>query len=277
MSFRKGTTFLPTDLYLSLTPEYKCKIEGVGEFDCTNLKDGGWHLITIRKNYYQTLEALIDTKQIAYWRNSTTTTSRNLYLGQDGTNSGALARYKGNMAGIRVYNTDLTGTQLLDLYDENKSQVIAGSPAIPIISIIQPNITQANSKKITATTNTGTLMQAQTNGEICNDTLTFEEYSDLIFSSIQDNNIRLCYRVINGSFKTFKLSDPIKGIIGTSVNAEAENLFGGADVYKSWPSSPRTKAGDYMRPILSNMNGLNFIDINGDGLVDILYNTNNGA
>jgi hypothetical protein len=277
MSFRKGTTFLATDLHLSLTPDYKCKIEGVGEFDCNDLKDGGWHMITIRKNYYQTLEALIDTKQIVYWRNSLVTTSRNLYLGQEGTGSGGLARYKGEMAGIRVYNTDLTEAQLFDLYDENSSQVMAGNPAIPMISITQPNISQASSKKISATTSTGVLMQAQTNGEICNDTLTFEEYSDLIFSSIQDNNTRLCYRAVNGAFKTFKLSDQIKGIIGTSVNSEAENLFGGADVYKSWQSSPRTRTGDYMRPILSNMVGLNYVDINGDGLVDILYNTNNNG
>jgi hypothetical protein len=31
-----------------------------------------------------------------------------------------------------------------------------------------------------------------------------------------------------------------------------------------------------MRPILTNMSGLNFLDINGDGLVDILYNTHGG-
>ncbi len=274
LSFRKGTTFIATDLHLSLTPEYTCKLEGIGDFDCTTLKDGGWHMITLRKNYYQTLEALIDTRQIVYWRGSTATTSRNFYLGQDGTLSAGAARYKGEMAGVRVYNTDLTEAQLFDLYDENSAQVAAGNPAIPSISITQPNTTQASSKKITATTSTGVLMQAQTNGEICNDTLTFEDYSDLIFSNIQDNNTRLCYRAINGAFKTFKLSDQIKGIVGTSINGEAENLFGGADVYKSWPSSPRTKSGDYMRPILTNMNGLNFIDINGDGLVDMLYNSN---
>ena len=167
-------------------------------------------MITLRKNYYQTLEAFIDMKQMVYWRNSTATTSRNFYLGQSGLPTSGLNRFKGNMGGVRIYNTDVTEAQLVDLYDENAAQVSAGNPASPVIQIAQPNTSQANFKKITATTSTGVLMQAQTNGEVCNDTLTFEEYSDLIFSNVQDNGVRLCYRAINGTFKTFTLSDPIK-------------------------------------------------------------------
>jgi hypothetical protein len=167
-------------------------------------------MITIRKNYYQTLEAIIDTKQIVYWRSSTITTSRNFYIGQSGVLGSDLSRFKGNIGGVRFYNTDLTEAQLFDLYDESSSQVLAGDLSTPVISITQPGITQAGFKKITASTSTGVLTQAQTSNETCNDTLVFEEYSDIIFSSIQDNGVRMCYRAINGSKKVFKLSDPIK-------------------------------------------------------------------
>lgn len=44
-------------------------------------------------------------------------------------------------------------------------------------------------------------------------------------------------------------------------------------MYKSWATSPRAKIADYTRSVLGTITGTNFVDINGDGLIDIMYNS----
>ena len=136
----------------------------------------------------------------------------------------------------------------------------------------QPNTTTDTYKKITATTSSGSLYFALTSGEVCTGSLAFDDYTDLIFSSTSDNNTRVCYKAVAGDQTTFRLSDPIRGITGTNTNFEVDNIFGDGDVYKSWTYSPRPKVGDYTRLVLNSITGANFVDINGDGLVDIMYN-----
>lgn len=96
---------------------------------------------------------------------------------------------------------------------------------LPLININQPSTAQSSSKQISATTSTGVLTIATTTGDICNDTLTFDTYIDLTFSSVNDNFIKVCYRAVNGATKVYKLSDPIIGITGESSAFNVDNVF----------------------------------------------------
>lgn len=231
-------------------------LDSGGEFDCSKFKDNGWHNIVLKRNYYKTLELFLDGEKINYWKDSRVTTSRYLFIGKNATSTSwdaDISQLRGNISGFRLFNADLTDEQVRELYAENSSAVSAISPDIPVIIINQPSITQASVKKITASTSTGILSYAVTMTETCNANLAFEEYSDMIFSNAADNGTRICYQAINGAAKVYKLSEQIKGITGTYSGVQIDNVFGDAEIYKSWPSSVRLKAGDYTRGILSTV------------------------
>jgi hypothetical protein len=82
------------------------------------------------------------------------------------------------------------------------------------INIEQPNSTSESSKTLRATYPDGELLMSVTHGEVCNESMTFESYSDLTFTSPSDNGKRICYKGIDTETgKAFyQISAPIRGI-----------------------------------------------------------------
>lgn len=67
-SFQRVNNF-NADLGLKLTKDYQCQLEGTGAtFDCTKFQDSDWHLITLRRNTYKTLDVMIDTNVIVSYK-----------------------------------------------------------------------------------------------------------------------------------------------------------------------------------------------------------------
>jgi hypothetical protein len=119
-----------------------------------------------------------------------------------------------------------------------------------------------------------------TRDNICNDSFNFEAYSSLRFTAQADNGMKVCYKWVDSETNSvvYKLSDPIVGI-----QFQDEEL--GADIfsnYTTWSYSEELKSTDttyLMLGMFSIDNLYNkwsaFVDINGDGLVDVLYRENN--
>ncbi|MBP9812367.1 hypothetical protein KBC86_03220 [Candidatus Gracilibacteria bacterium] len=162
------------------------------------------------------------------------------------------------------------------------------------IIINMPNSDMANSKTITAEAPGSELKMLITTSTICDASIgsgSFENYSDLVFTSKSDNGKRVCYKATypNINKVVYRISSSIQGIIGIST---VNSLF--AD-YTFWPSSTYSKSNDSTYMILellnlskqrtdsfsyqgygagwslSSSNPITMTDINGDGLVDFLY------
>ena len=155
-----------------------------------------------------------------------------------------------------------------------------------VININQPDIDNSVSKTISANTNSGWVLYfSTTRGSICDSSITtWDDYTDLIFTSKSDNFIRICYKAVFASAnKTiYKISDPIQWINPTNQFTTTSNLF--AD-YALWVKSAYPKPNDSANMILEllgvssgqsqgTINGITMTDINGDGLVDFLYSRN---
>lgn len=109
--------------------------------------------------------------------------------------------------------------------------------------------------------------------------MTFEAYTPLTFNNSSDNGQKICYKATNSGNIAYKLSNPLTGITSQSSTFVPESIFDDFS-YKAWVSSPKLRLADFTYPILGAMTGkdntnyINFVDINGDGLVDVLYNYN---
>lgn len=69
------------------------------------------------------------------------------------------------------------------------------SDAAYYITINSPDISNSESKTISATPSTGGILSISvTRGSVCDATLIFDEYTDLLFTSKLDNSSRVCYK-----------------------------------------------------------------------------------
>jgi hypothetical protein len=103
----------------------------------------------------------------------------------------------------------------------NKSTLASANPisidvTLPVITIVNPDTTPAQSKTITASaTKSATLAYAIDNPgtDICDGSLTFTGYTSLTFSSETDNGKKVCYRAEDSIGNTaYSLSNAIAGI-----------------------------------------------------------------
>ncbi len=156
------------------------------------------------------------------------------------------------------------------------------SDQVYAININQPDTYLGTSKSISATVGgSGALSLSLTRGNICDATLVFEAYSDLVFTSKADNSVRVCYKAyyswVNKTI--FKLSEPIQGINSTSNTTLTSKVF---DDYVYWTRSLYPRFNDSASLVLDllsvsgtgangTINGVTMTDINGDGLVDFLF------
>ena len=98
------------------------------------------------------------------------------------------------------------------------SNAIAGIDRTPpTITISNPTTTPAQSKDITASASDGTLTMRNTNGSICDGTLTFIAYSSQTFTSEADNGKKVCYKAVDAVGNiAYSLSNAIAGIDTTA-------------------------------------------------------------
>ena len=156
------------------------------------------------------------------------------------------------------------------------------------IVIVNPDSWEASSKTVTASVNNGILTYAISSKNICNSSInTSRNYIDLTFTSINDNGKRVCYKAVdNETWKiVYKISDEIRGIV-SSASDYSKSIF---DNYTSWKYSDTIRHNDTTFTMLSligfsssinNSNrfaggtngGTILLDVNGDGLVDLLHN-----
>jgi len=149
------------------------------------------------------------------------------------------------------------------------------------MNIEQPDSTSASNKTIRASYPDWELLMSVTHGEVCNDSMSFESYSDLTFTSPSDNGKRICYKGIDTTTKKefYQISAPIRGIESQEEQAGAD-IFAG---FMGWSYSKDIKTNDTTYLMLGMFSiderykkGSAFVDVNGDGLVDVLYRDNNG-
>jgi len=108
---------------------------------------------------------------------------------------------------IRVCITDAVGNTGI------ATDILTRDTSAPDITIDNPNTDPATSKTISATSSDGTLSMSNTNGSVCDATLTFIAYSEQTFTTEADNGIRVCYQAVDALGNTsFSLSDTIAGI-----------------------------------------------------------------
>ncbi len=121
-------------------------------------------------------------------------------------------------------------------------------------------------------------MRLQTTTE-CTSVLTgFATYSPYTFSSLEDNGKYICYKATYNGLSSYKLSAKIEGI-EQSINTEEIINSDIWEAYVSWRYSSELKQNDTtftMLNFLSSSTNGQFVDINGDGLVDLLYNNSTG-
>ena len=247
-------------------------------FDCTSLLDQKWHNVILQKDDYRTLKVYIDGKIMASFPNDQTTFGRTISLGKSpmyGNDVGFI----GKMWAVRIFKTQLSSQDIFNLSNEYSLLLPTASTSVPTITINNPDTNSAPSKVLTASTNTGTLQMSITTGTICNSSLTYDNYSPMTFNSVSNNGTRICYKATNGANITYALSNSLAGITGQSSAVNIESIFD-ENAYKAWASSSVIRPDDFTYSILGAMTGkdntnyINFVDINGDGLVDVLYNYN---
>jgi hypothetical protein len=155
------------------------------------------------------------------------------------------------------------------------------------ITINEPDKTDETSKNISASFSSWALSMSLTRWATCNNTLTFEKYSNLTFNSTKDNWVRICYKWTDSStLKDFyKLSNPIEWIVSNVVYFWSD-IF---DYYTSWKYSSNIRNNDstfMMLWLLANWsvstqynstttttstNLSSMVDINWDWLIDLLF------
>ncbi len=111
------------------------------------------------------------------------------------------------------------------------SELTFTTPALPVITIINPNTDPDQQKTITALADKGTLTQAVTTENICDNTLTFTAYTAIIFTQESDNGKKVCYKAEDVTSGTvYALSNAITGIDTThptidSVTSDCQNII----------------------------------------------------
>lgn len=111
--------------------------------------------------------------------------------------------------------------------------VIDNTP--PDITIVNPGVIPAHSKTLTASATDGTLKMAETRGTICDNSLSFIDYSNKTYTSESDNGQKICYQAqdLAGNF-AYGLSEAINGIDWSApIIATHENIIVAADEGKS--------------------------------------------
>jgi LPXTG-motif cell wall-anchored protein len=95
----------------------------------------------------------------------------------------------------------------------------------PVITIVQPDTTPAQSKTITASVTDGTLSMSVDAGSVCDDTLAFEAYADTTFNTEADNGKTVCYKSEDSLGNiAYSLSGAIAGIDMTAPTAPSDLL-----------------------------------------------------
>jgi cysteine-rich repeat protein len=113
--------------------------------------------------------------------------------------------------------------EIKDLADNTQTVtfklIVTGDRVLPVITIVNPDTTPAQSKTITASADKGTLYHSVTTGSVCDGTLTFVAYVDITFTSESDNGKRVCYKadlLPTDNVVSYSLSAPIAGIDTTA-------------------------------------------------------------
>jgi hypothetical protein len=109
-----------------------------------------------------------------------------------------------------------------------------------------------------------------TNGNVCDGSLSFKNYSQTKFDRESYNWLKVCFKAVTYSGEiSYKMSDPVSWV-------QNSNIF--ARDYENWYSSSKQREDDsayqvlfMMRASWSNSNIWSFIDINWDWLNDLLY------
>jgi hypothetical protein len=115
--------------------------------------------------------------------------------------------------------------------------IVTGDRVLPVITIVNPDTTPAQSKTITATKDRGTLYMNINSGGKCDDTLAFVAYADTTFTSQLDNGKTVCYKadlLPTDNVVSYKLSATIAGIDTTPPTLTATFAADG----DSMPESP---------------------------------------
>ncbi len=203
------------------------------------------------------------------------------------TDTGSLAyRFSLDMTGISDGNITVTLRVKTGTSFQNIGTIkFIKSDTTFSITVNQPDTLLSSSKILSAIRSTGwVLSMSLTRWNICDWTLVFEEYSELLFTSKIDNAQRVCYKsYFAGVGRTiYKLSDPIQGINSVSNTSLTAKIF---DDYTYWTKSNYPRFNDTATLVLDllwvsaastngTINGVTLTDINGDGLVDFLYSRN---
>lgn len=285
----KRVSGLPSDMGLWLTSDYKCNFEeGTGSFDCSILKDEKYHNIVLRKDDYGTLSVYIDGIFNTLYRSNISSFWRSISLGKGmiytwiwygSWTQNETTKFIGKLASFRIFRSSISDTDIASIYSEYPLLKPQTSTVIPVITINNPDISLTSFKQLSAITSTGTLEMSLTRGDLCGTGLVFEAYSPLTFNNSSDNGQKICYKATNAGSIVYKLSNPLSGITSQSTTFTPESIFDDFS-YKAWPNSIKLRATDFTYSILGAMTGkdntnyINFVDINGDGLVDVLYNYN---
>ncbi len=157
------------------------------------------------------------------------------------------------------------------------------------IDIKNPDTSNSSSKTITASFPEGKLYMSITDSDFCHAWLAFEDYASLSFNSTKDNWKFVCYKWVHSSSKEiYKSSNQILGI---SLEEDTKKSWSSVfENYKTWRNSKEIKEDDSTYAMLSfiwvsNSNSswrqsevygwAMLVDINWDGLVDLLYNNKN--
>lgn len=149
----------------------------------------------------------------------------------------------------------------------------------PVIIITNP-IVETQEQTISAIVDKWTLTMSETRWEVCDDTLSFITYEVSTYNQNADNWIKICFKAVDSYGNTsFALSTKVWWI--TKGDYMWGDIFYG---YENWYNSPYSKANDSQLAILKLMvwdsiawdtestNYPNsFVDLNWDGLVDMLY------
>lgn len=224
-------------------------------FDCSPLKDDKWHHMVIKKDDYGVTSVYLDGSILTYSQamGSGYTFGRSIVLGKSTeVTYSDITSFSGSLAAFRVYRADLTESNIVALSNEYpllKSSATVVNPAIPVITIAEPDSQPSSFKKISATTTIGTVQMSLTIGEVCNNTLVFEEYAPMTFNNATDNGTRICYKATSGTNITYKLSNKISGITTESAIVSNENVFS-PTAYLGWSVSKKRSPTDFMFSII---------------------------
>lgn len=165
----------------------------------------------------------------------------------------------------------------------NYSKLMVFKSSKPIISINNDNSSVGDFKNYTATANIWKLWYAITKSNICDNSLVFTDYKPIRLNDSKYNSYKICFRAIVWNSITYKFSNQIDWIRWFNSIIKNGDVF---HDYIKWKNSTQIKDHDNSLAFLKMMQTSsrttstqpvtkNFpstlIDINWDGLVDMLY------